>query len=456
MPLWSVILCLDLSMSAAADPTPAENYANYCAGCHGEHLQTFFDREWKHGKRPADLANIIKNGYDADGMPAYDTTFTTAEISALAAFILESLEQTDRQFKVSAPPPTVLESAGMQLRIEKVWEGLDVPWGMAWLPNGDLLITERTGKLLRRNKDGKVSVISGLPDIRDRGQGGLLDLVLHPQYPQNGWLYFSFSKPNPDNSSQATTAVMRAQLKGDALTNQELIFEALPYSNRSHHFGSRLVFDREGFLFISVGDRGDHDHNPQNLDNHCGKIHRVRDDGSIPDDNPFVGMTGAIASIFSYGHRNPQGLAVHPVTGALWETEHGPRGGDEINLVQKGRNYGWPVISYGINYNGTILTPNTAKEGMEQPLYYWNPSIGACGLTFVKGDRYPGWKHNLLSGSLRFKYIHRNQLEGDKVASHELLLQNIGRLRNIAQGPDGYVYFATETPGIIYRIMPEG
>ncbi len=215
-----------------------------------------------------------------------------------------------------------------------------------------------------------------------------------------------------------------------------------------------MAFDPEGYLYFSVGDRGNRDENPQNLDNHCGKIHRIHDDGSIPDDNPFVSEEGAMPSIYSYGHRNPQGMAVHPTTGAIWTHEHGPRGGDEVNIIRKGDNYGWPVISYGINYDGTSFTQITEKEGMEQPLHYWVPSIAPCGAAFVASDRYPGWEGDFLVGSLRFEYLNRCQINGDEIASEEILMENIGRLRSVATGPDGYVYVGVEDPGAIYRLMP--
>jgi len=215
-----------------------------------------------------------------------------------------------------------------------------------------------------------------------------------------------------------------------------------------------MEFDREGYLYFSVGDRGNRDRNPQTLDNHCGKIHRVNDDGSIPEDNPFAGTEGAMASIYSYGHRNPQGVIMHPETGEIWTHEHGPRGGDEINVINPGKNYGWPVISYGINYDGTIFTSSTEEEGMEQPLHYWVPSIAPCGMDFITGDRYPQWEGNLLVGSLKYQYLNMCVIKDGKVVSEEMLLKNIGRLRNVKMGPDGYIYVGVEEPGTIYRLVP--
>jgi glucose/arabinose dehydrogenase len=236
--------------------------------------------------------------------------------------------------------------------------------------------------------------------------------------------------------------------------DQQVLYKGIPDTEKGHHFGCKLAFDDKGHLFFGIGERGQHFDFPQKLDNSNGKIHRINDDGTIPNDNPFVHTPGALPSIYSYGHRNPQGTAIHPVTGELWETEHGPKGGDEINLILPGHNYGWPVISYGINYDGTILTDLTEKEGMDQPASYWTPSIAPCGMTFVTGDRYKNWKNNMLVGSLSFKYLERVVISDHSVIHREKLLENIGRVRNVVMSPDGYIYVAIETPGIILRLMP--
>jgi glucose/arabinose dehydrogenase len=238
------------------------------------------------------------------------------------------------------------------------------------------------------------------------------------------------------------------------LVDKEVIFDAGPDSNRGQHWGCKLQFDKENYLWFGVGDRGNRDVNPQSLENHSGKMHRIYDDGSIPEDNPFVNTTDAIPSIYSYGHRNPQGTSMHPETGEIWESEHGPKGGDELNLIKPGLNYGWPVISYGINYDGTKFTDITKKEGMEQPVIYWTPSIAPCGMTFVDSDRYPGWKNDILIGSLRFKYLERVELDGNKVVAQEKLLEDMGRVRNVEVSPDGYIYVAFETPGYIVKLLP--
>jgi glucose/arabinose dehydrogenase len=247
---------------------------------------------------------------------------------------------------------------------------------------------------------------------------------------------------------------MRAKLQGNKLVEQQLLYKGIPDTDRGHHFGCKLAFDHKGHLFFGIGERGQHFDFPQKLDNSNGKIHRINEDGTIPTDNPFYNTPGAVKSIYSYGHRNPQGNAFHPVTGELWETEHGPRGGDEINLIEPGLNYGWPVISYGINYDGTTLTEYTEKQGLQQPVSYWTPSIAPCGTTFVTGDRYKDWTNNMLVGSLSFKYLERVVINGHSVIHREKLLENIGRIRNVIMGPDGYIYVSIETPGKILRLMP--
>ncbi len=325
-----------------------------------------------------------------------------------------------------------------------VVEGIDIPWGIDWLPNGDMLITEREGEFFRWN--GKLTKIKGVPDVKAKGQGGLLDVKVHPNYAANGWIYLSYSKPVGD---LATTAVIRGKIVNDEFVEGAEIFRAEPASDKKHHFGSRIIFDNEGYLYVSVGDRGNRDENPQKLNNHCGKIHRMNDDGSVPSDNPFAGNPIAMQTIYSYGHRNPQGLALNPFNGEIWEHEHGPKGGDEINIIRPKKNYGWPIISYGINYNGTSFTEITAKEGMEQPELYWVPSIAPSGMDFVNSDRYGALKGDLLVGSLKFSYLNRCDIEDGKIVKEEKYLEGIGRIRCVKQGPDGFIYIGVEGKGIL-------
>lgn len=326
------------------------------------------------------------------------------------------------------------------------------PWGMAFLPDGSMLITEKSGELLH-SKQGQKTMISGLPAIKSSGQGGLMDVHLHPDYKTNGWLYITYSSPEGEGNG-TNTALMRAKLMGSQLVEQKVLYKASPNSTKSHHNGSRIAFDNEGYLYFSIGDRGDRDVNPQDITRDGGKIYRIHDDGRIPSDNPFVSSSGAKKAIFSYGHRNPQGLVINPFNGQIWEHEHGPRGGDEINIIGKGKNYGWPVITYGINYIGTKITDETSKPGMEQPLYQWTPSIAPSGMAFVNSEIYPNWQGNLLAGSLAFQYLERLEIKNNKVVYREKLLDGMGRVRNVKQGPDGYIYVGIEGKGI-YKLVPK-
>ncbi len=336
--------------------------------------------------------------------------------------------------------------------IETVVPDLNNPWGMTWLPDGSMLITEKSGELIHF-KNGTKTEIKNVPEVYVRGQGGLLDIALHPNYKQNGWIYITHSSDEGEGNG-GNTKLIRAQLNGDQLTNIESLYKATPNSKRGQHFGSRIEFDDNQFLYFSVGDRGNRDVNPQDITIDGGKVYRLNDDGTIPTDNPFVSTPHAKSAIYSFGHRNPQGMAKHPETGKIWVHEHGPQGGDEINVIQKGRNFGWPVISYGINYSGTTFTEETSRPGMEQPVYYWVPSIAPCGMDFVKGDRYPEWKGHLLVGSLKFNYVELLKFDGERPISREKIAEDIGRVRNVKMSPDNYIYIAIEGQGVV-KLVPK-
>lgn len=334
---------------------------------------------------------------------------------------------------------------------EIVVSDLSIPWGFTFLPDNSMLITEKTGELIHF-KDGKKTTIDGLPEVYVRGQGGLLDIELHPDYNTNGWIYFSYASSEGEGDG-GNTAIMRAKLVDNELTENQLLYKAGPNSKKGQHFGSRLAFDDQGYLYFSIGDRGNRDENPQDITRDCGKIYRIHDDGRIPKDNPFVNESNAKKAIYSYGHRNPQGMIKHPETGEIWTNEHGPQGGDEINIVKAGKNYGWPVISYGINYSGTTFTEITEKPGMEQPLFYWVPSIAPSGMTIVSSDMYPEWKGNVLVGSLKFQYLEKLKLKDGIVVKREKLLEGMGRVRSVKEGPDGFIYVGIESLGIV-KIIP--
>jgi glucose/arabinose dehydrogenase len=433
---------------------PAELYQNFCAGCHGNQMEEFIDRKWKYGEKPVQIENAIAKGIPDEGMPGFKDAFTFEEIKALTEYILA--ESRTRVLKKAAESTnnSGIYGTDVKYKVETVVDGLEIPWGLEFLPNGDMLIAERNGTLSRYTKDKKRVQITGLPPVLVAGQGGLMEVKKHPDYQKNGYLYFAYSYFNDKNKAEGNTAIIRGKLNENKLTSIETIFKGTPLVTTRHHFGSRIAFDNEGHLYFSIGDRGKHNEFAQSLDNSNGKIHRLNDDGTIPADNPFVNNPGAQPSIFSYGHRNPQGVARHPVTGEIWTHEHGPRGGDEINIIAKGKNYGWPLITFGINYNGTIITTDTAMAGMEQPLYYYVPSIAPCGMDFVTGKRYKGWEHSLLIGSLRFEYLERVEIQNNKVVKRETLLPGIGRVRNVQVSPDGYIYVGVENPGRILKLVP--
>lgn len=344
----------------------------------------------------------------------------------------------------------VVRSEQESFRVNKIVEGLNHPWSMAFLPDDEgILITERPGTLYLY-REGKLSEINGLPDISPTGQGGLLDVILDNDFEFNRTIYFSYSQ---SRWGRYGTAVAKAELRGSELVNVRIIFQAEPKSRGGVHFGSRLLVTDGNHLYITLGDRGTME-NAQDLEHHGGSLIRINTDGSIPGDNPFVGRDDARPEIFSYGHRNAQGLAYNKERGEIWLHEHGPKGGDEVNIIRKGANYGWPLITYGINYNGSIITNETARPGLEQPILYWVPSIAPSGMAFYEGDLFPDWKGDLFVGALAGQHLRRLVLEGDQIVHQEILLKNvIGRVRDVRNGPDGSLYILTDHEnGALYRI----
>ena len=358
---------------------------------------------------------------------------------------------------------TVLRSALHDYRVVTVADGLVQPWSIAFLPGGDALITERPGRL-RIMRQGKLlpEAVSGVPKVFHSSQGGLLEVMAHPEFAKNRLIYLSFSKPGATDA-KATTTLIRGRFDGAALTGVEQIFEAV--TEGANHFGGKIAFDRNGFLFLTLGDRqvlpeGKLEAHPaQDLSNHHGKMIRLHDDGRVPSDNPFVSRAGARPEIWSYGHRNVQGIAIHPQTGDIWTNEHGPQGGDELNLVRPGLNYGWPVIGYGVMYRtGAAIHAGTHRDGMEQPAQVWVPSIGISGAMFYTGDRFPHWRGNLFVGGMARQRLVRLTLDGQRIASEEALVPSLGRIRDIRQGPDGDIYLVTDNregkPTPILKIEP--
>lgn len=339
------------------------------------------------------------------------------------------------------------------LKAVELTDRLEHPWGLAFLPDGRMLVTERPGRMRIVAPDGTLSEpLKGLPAVAARGQGGLLDVAIDPQFAENRWVYWSFSEPGDGGNS---TAVARGRLERNALTNVEVIFRQRPRFDGSGHFGSRLVFARDGTLFVTLGERQRLSDEAQNLANHVGKVVRITRDGKVPADNPFVNTPGAAPEVWSLGHRNVQGAALHPQTGELWTHEHGPQGGDELNVTEAGRNYGWPVISYGCTYViCSKIGEGTTQPGLVQPLTYWVPSIAPSGMAFLTSDRYPGWRGNLFVGALRGAHLERIVLDGRRVVEKQALLANLrARIRDVRQGPDGWLYILTdESDGRLIRL----
>lgn len=457
--IGAALLALVITLPAAAQaPLPgAALYAQFCASCHGVDLQGGLGpRLVGSTLARADRARIIHDGVAGGAMPAFGGALTDDQIGQLVDFL-------DR---VAADPAAAgvavvdtLDALDYVLNVEVFAEGLDMPWAIAFPDARTALITERTGAL-RMVRDGRLlpAPISGTPAVASQGQGGLLDVSLDPAYAQNGWIYLAYSHAlaaASDERPTAMTRIVRGRLNGQAWVDEQVVYEAPHdlYRASRHHYGTRIVFDAAGHLYFSIGDRG-HQDDAQDLGRPNGKVHRLHRDGTVPADNPFVETPGALPSIFSYGHRNPQGLTIHPETGELWGVEHGPRGGDELNRILAGRNYGWPVITYGINYNGTIITEEEERPGMEQPIAYWRPSIAVGGVEVYTGDLFPRWKGRLLVSALAFQEVRLLDVHDNRVLHQEVLLKDAGRVREVVVGPEGALYVVANEPHRVLRITP--
>jgi len=373
--------------------------------------------------------------------------YSTLIFSLLLILAISCKEKTSEKTALQTP-----DNKNFNFKVDTIVSGLEVPWSMAFLPDNSMLITEQKGDLVHF-KNGIKTNIKNVPEVYFRGQGGLLDIELDPNYSENGWLYLSFASNIENDGNGGNTTIMRAKLEDYSLIETKVLYKASPNTKSGTHFGSRIEFDKAGYLYFSIGDRYDRDVNPQDIIKDAGKIYRINSDGTIPTDNPFYNTKGAKKAIYSFGHRNPQGMALHPETGKIWAHEHGPQGGDEINIISAGKNYGWPKASFGINYNDTKFTDDTSLPGMEDPIHYWTPSIAPSGMAFVTSDKYPNWKGNVLVGSLKFQYLNLCTLDNNKVIKEDKLLDNIGRVRCVRQAPDGYIYVAVQNLGIV-RLTP--
>jgi glucose/arabinose dehydrogenase len=441
-------------------------YSALCAQCHGARLEgglapTLLDGVWKHGSTDAELAHIIKKGNLEFGMTPWEHLISDTQIHALVVFLREKEgEALSKGITYPKPEPgKITKTDRADYKIEYiVEEGLKKPWAIAFLPDGRRLVTEHAGSLriISAGDELQSELIKGTPRSIQHGQGGMMEVAVHPDYKQNGWIYLGFADgwlekvEGKDNKGKAKkdkahtiTAVVRGRIKDNEF-----------YGDQGYHFGTRIVFD-QGYIYFIVGERGGMTQ-VQELNNPKGKIFRLYDDGREPDDNPFVDQSGAIKGIWTYGHRNPQGLAIDPRNGAIFSTEHGPRGGDELNLILKGHNYGWPIITHGMNYDGTPMTRDskTHQEGMDQPVTYWVPSIATCGLDFYSGEKFPGWKNDLFVGALKKQEVRRLRVIDGKVTEQEIILKDIGRVRDVAMGPDGNLYVVLNGPDQIIRLIP--
>jgi glucose/arabinose dehydrogenase len=455
---------LPIQSALSAEPRdPARLSAELCVGCHGPNLSggpapSLLDNIWKSGSDDDSILRSIANGFPQANMPPFATVLSNEEQRLLLAYI----RRLGRQFALgmiapAVPPPAsvTLQSERHSFKLETFAEPLDTPWGIVFLPEGRMLVSDRVG-LLRVIEKGVLQPepIRGTPVPFVRQDGGFLDLIAHPDYAKNGWLYLAYTESGKAPRS-SMTVVVRARIRDGAWVDQTDIFRAGQehYSVDDYsHYGCRFLFDPTGHLFFTIGDRGKA-HDAQDLSSPLGKIHRVMDDGRIPPDNPFAGKPNAMASIWSYGHRHVQGLQYHPVTGQLWATEHGPRGGDELNRIDRGHNYGWPVISYGQPQNREKIE-GTSRAGMEQPIAWWTPSIAPAAIEFYNGSRFPKWKNNLFIATLVGRHLRRLEVDGDKVVRQEVLFSEMGRVRDVVTGPDGLIYVALNNPGRIARLVP--
>ncbi len=459
--LSAPLLMAYLSVACSARAEKAEEtYKKHCANCHGSHMQgglggSLVDDKWVHGASDADIAQAIKNGIAEKGMPAWQKTLSDEDIRALIIYIREQGANAKKDMLLQSVQPTagVFSTRHHTFQMEAIATGFDTLWALDFLPNGALLVTERKGALWSIQGTTK-TLITGTPKVWSKGQGGLLDVAVQADGGNHPWVYLSYSQPSDKG---AMTAIIRGKIKNNQFVDSTIIYQADAkfHTHSAYHFGSRIVLDK-GYLFFSVGDRGD-SQQAQDLSRPNGKIHRLFDDGRIPDDNPFVKVPGAIKSIWAYGSRNAQGLAMSQ-DGLLWQTEHGPRGGDEVNRIEKGINYGWPIITYGMNYDGTPLTDKTSAPEMAQPKHYWVPSIAVTAIAEYTGSAFPRWSHHLLVSSLAQQELHRLEVKNGEIIGSELLLKNQGRIRDWALGPEGFIYLAFDLGGAtgsaIYRLVP--
>ena len=457
----SLLVAAAFAAEAAPPPrAPEKIVAEVCVNCHGTNLTgipapNLLDYFWNHGGREADVRRSITDGWPETGMPAFRGVLSEEEINGLVAYLQRQRNEfLGGRIKIPTPPAQLtISSERHAFRFETLVSGLDTPWGIAFLPDGTMLVTERVGRLrIVANGQLDPTPISGLPTIYVKQDGGLLDVAVHPDYAKNGWVYLAYVETGTAPNT-SMTVVIRGRIKDHGWGDQETLFRA----DQKHytpidtsHYGCRFLFDRAGHLFFSIGDRGRPD-DAQDLASPLGKIHRIFDDGRIPPDNPVVNRAGALGSIWSYGHRHPQGLQFHPGTGRFWSTEHGPTGGDEINVIDAGHNYGWPIVSNGTDARRKY---EASRPDMDSPLAFWTPSIAPSGIEFYTGNRFPRWKNSLFIAGLGGQQLRRLETDGDRVAHQEVLFRELGRVREVVTGPDGLLYLALNAPDRLARLVP--
>jgi glucose/arabinose dehydrogenase len=447
--------------------TGEQLYVTYCAGCHGSDLRgstplrALIKNDWKHGGDKASIVRSIANGIPGTEMIKWQGTLSGSQIGALADFILAA--QSKRPETTTADKPLTVSTDDYQLKIERlVSTGLNTPWGIEFVDATRALISQRSGELSWL-VNGKLDPlpVKGTPATYAQGvTGGYMDIALDPEYARTGWVYLAYSENSTgslDENTPGMTKIVRGKIHDHRWVDQQVLFQVhdslkLPKGAR---WGCRFLFDKQGKLFFSIGDMGRAE-DSQILTRPSGKVYRINADGTIPKDNPLVGKKGFLEAIYCWGNRNVQGIAQHPTTGRIYATEHGPKGGDELNILRKGANYGWPIITYGIDYDGSVVSKETKKEGMEQPIAQWTPSIAVSAIEFVNSPLFSKWKNNLIVASLAFQEIRRLVIDNDQVKSQEIMLKGYGRVREVKFGPDGALYVLLNGPDEVVRITPRG
>ncbi|WP_370476732.1 PQQ-dependent sugar dehydrogenase [Tamlana flava] len=454
--LWAI----NLQSQESPKSNVEDIYQNLCMSCHvsGAVGGSLTDKQWSYGGSDDEIFQSIKNGKEEKGMVPFSSLLTDEQIRGIVVYIRE-LESRDSSESIPNDQlENVVKTQYHSYKVEVLTTGFRTPWSLAFLPDGRKLVTERLGPIHIVNSDNTLNPnpIDNTPNvIFDGPEGGMMDIALHPNYKKNGWIYLAFADGWRDENgrSKSQTAIVRGRIKNHKWVDQEWIYKADPkfYMRSGAHYGTRIAFDK-GYIYFVIGERGAMGQ-AQDLTLPNGKIFRLYDDGRIPADNPFIKNPDVPKGIWSYGHRNPQGLVVDEKHN-IYATEHGARGGDEFNLILEGRNYGWPIITHGINYNGQPITSITEKEGMEQPLLQWTPSIAPCGLTQYKGSKFSKWKNDFFAGSLRAQELHRIRVVNGKVVQEEIILKGLGRIRDVRTGPDGYLYLLTDEPARLIRLVP--